>query len=127
MSGNNHQISFERDSGEWNSAGKKAKDHKMAFGKGSGAHTVVFHVGTPTGRYQFSEEDPIWVKEDDGECPDAACSYPDIEVKSCKSTQLIIENKNDTKARLRYQLNVYDTEKSEWCPIDPIMDNGGHG
>lgn len=122
---NNHQVSFERNDGEWNATGKKAKEHKMRFDKDSGEHKVAFNIGTPVGRYRFREDDPIWVKADDGECPQSASSHSDIVVEDIKPTRLVITNKNETEAVLRYQLNVYDTTNSEWCPIDPILDNGG--
>lgn len=127
MPGNDHQVSFERHGNEWRADGKRAKEHKLAFGKATGPHKIAFHVGTPTGRFQFSEDDPIWVKIDDGECPDSTCSHPDIEVLDCKPTRLVVENRNDSEAVLRYQLNVYDRVNSQWCPVDPIIDNGGHG
>ncbi|MEO6199153.1 MAG: hypothetical protein ABIO68_04365 [Sphingomicrobium sp.] len=120
-------VSFDRQDKEWSSGGKNAKEHKLKFDKGSGAHKISFLVGTPQGRYEFNQDDPIWVKEDNGNCPAAPCSHPDIEVEKCNLTQLVIENKNDAKATLRYQLNVFDNVKSEWCPIDPIIDNGGNG
>jgi hypothetical protein len=118
-------VSFERHGRDWKAGGKHAKDHKMKFDKDSGPHTITFNIGTPTGRFTFNEEDPIWVKLDDGQCPDAACSYQDIIVTSCRGPQLVVENANEEEARLRYQLNVYDRQQEEWCPIDPIMDNGG--
>lgn len=122
---NNHQVSFERSGGEWSAGGKKAKEHKMKFEKDSGEHKVSFNIGTPTGRYLFNQDDPIWVKSDDGKCPESACSHVDIEVEDCKPTRLVINNKNSAAGLLRYQLNVYDTADREWCPIDPIIDNGG--
>jgi hypothetical protein len=118
-------VSFERHGSDWKTGGKHAKDHKMKFDAGSGAQTVTFYIGTPAGRFTFNEKDPIWVTLDDGECPTTPCSYQDITVTRCHGPELVIENANQEKARLRYQLNVYDRDKKEWCPIDPIMDNGG--
>lgn len=126
MPDKNHQVSFERHGNEWSADGKHAKEHKMKFDKGSGKHKVAFNIGTPVGRYLFNQDDPIWVKADDGECPQAASSHSDIEVEDCRPTRLVINNKNETEGPLRYQLNVYDTANREWCPIDPILDNGGH-
>jgi hypothetical protein len=127
MPGNDHQISFERRDGQWLAGGRPAQEHVIRFDKGSGPHKVKFHVGTPTGRYIFNEEDPIWIKEDDGNCPEEKCSHEDISVKQCGPTMLMIENKNQSAGKFRYQLNVYDTHQDEYCPVDPIMENGGHG
>lgn len=121
-------VSFERSSKEWKTSGKAAKEHKLKFEKDTGPHNIEFLIGTPTGRYEFDLSDPIWVKADDGNCPTQKGSHPDIKVVEKKATRLVIENSNDQKAMLRYQLNVIDTEDGDRpCPIDPIIDNGGKG
>ena len=119
-------MSFHRDGDDWKCGSTKAKDHVLKCGMGTGPHIVKFHIGTPDGRYEFTE-DPIWVKTDDGKCPDSACSHEDITVQNRGKTMLTIKNENQETAKLRYQLNVYDNHKNEYCPIDPVIDNGGHG
>ena len=120
-------VSFGRHGKDWQADRKHAKDHELTFDKGS-EDSITFYIGTPAGRFTFNEEDPIWVKiDDDGECPKKPCSHPDIRVESCHGPRLVVHNANQEKARLRYQLNVYDREEKEWCPIDPIMNNGGKG
>ena len=124
---NEHQVSFERDGDDWKCGSTKAQNHVLKFDKDTGPHIVKFHIGTPTGRYVFSEKDPIWLKADDGKCPRIPCYEGDIEVENCGQTMLTIKNKNEVKGKLRYQLNVYDRQNEEYCPIDPVIDNGGHG
>lgn len=124
---NEHHVSFEFRDGEWMTGGKPAKSHKLTFGEKSGPHVIQFRVGHPTGRFRFVESDPIWVKDDDGECPAEPSSNADIKVKTCVPTMLMIENSNEKAANLRYQLNVFDDHDKVHRPIDPIMTNGGNG
>ena len=121
------EIAFERRGGEWIGDGKPAQAHVIECKKGSGKHKLKFRVEGPPGRYVFDETDPIWVKADDGQCPDTHCSHPELRVKECGPTMLIVENMNEVAGKLRYQLNVRDQQDNSLQPIDPIIDNGGRG
>lgn len=125
MAGNERTLTLSRDKSEWMADGRPASDNRMDFAAGSGKHTIVFNIGTPTGRYVFTE-DPIWIMVDDGNCPASASSVPDVTIKHAGKTQLILGNANNEQAIYRYQLNIYDTANGEYACIDPILSNGGH-
>ncbi|MEO7601957.1 MAG: hypothetical protein ABIS39_01660 [Sphingomicrobium sp.] len=120
-------MSFSRSGGEWEIDREKAKDHVSSFARNSGNWTMVFQIGTPNGRYEFTQ-DPFWVKEEngDGECPSSFDCPNEFEVSDQGKTRLKVQNKNDTRADYRYQLNVWDRIDQKHVPIDPILSNGGH-
>lgn len=123
-------IKFTRGGGNWDANGSNAKSHKSDFPTDSGEYDISLEVGTPTGRYQFTE-DPIWIKEisdpDDGSCPTSFGCRDVFSYKMDGLTRLILHNKNDEKSPTdyRYQLNVWDDHDKEHVSIDPIMSNGG--
>ena len=80
--------------------------------------------GSASGKLDFKESDPIWVKE--GDCPGKRRSDPDICIVDVKKNKLTINDRNTRQADLYYQLNFVDKEGEgfEW---DPIIRNGGGG
>lgn len=119
-------VTFDRADSGWRADGMDAKAHKLAFAMGSGEHEIAFEIGTPTGRFVFDTADPIWVSQGNT-CPRSASSHADISVKECLPTRLVVGNANKMAATLRYQLNVIEKASGRRIPIDPIIENGGHG
>lgn len=111
---------------DWEIDGKKAKESKIDFEKGSGPVTVEFKLQDRTDRkLRFDTANPIWVHENDaGVCPPDGATDNQIEVHSCDDKTLTLINKNDKASTLRYQLNFVDkSNQSE--PCDPEFKNGG--
>jgi hypothetical protein len=102
--------------------------NRLKFSAGSGPQEVVLRIGQGTAKkgYRFDQRDPIWVAVDNGQCPQQCGVHGQITDIRCTDTELTFTNLNDEPVTMRYQLNVLDSSNGA-KPIDPIMDNGGHG
>ena len=80
--------------------------------------------GSASGKLDFKESDPLWAQ--DGTCPTARSSDPDICIVDVKKNKLEINDRNTRQADLYYRLNFVDRTGGDhyW---DPIIRNGGGG
>jgi hypothetical protein len=111
---------------DWEIDGKKPKESKIDFEKGSGPVTVEFKLQDRTDReLHFNTANPIWVHENElGQCPPDGATDNQIAVQTCDDKTLTLINKNEKASTLRYQLNFVDkANQSE--PCDPEFKNGG--
>lgn len=121
-------IEFSRSNGEWHVGDTAAKEHKLKLDKGSGEQKLKFKLSKDAQKagFRFNSEDPIWVHADAANCPNQYVQHGQITDIDCDDTELKVKDLNSEEVILRYQLNVVD-DKGKSSPIDPIIDNGGHG
>ena len=121
-------IEFSRGNGEWLVGGTPAHKHVTKFDKGSGEQKLMFKLSDDAKKagFHFHEDDPIWVHADATQCPKEPVKDGQITDIDGHDHHLSVTDKNDQQVILRYQLNVVDSEGNA-SPIDPIIDNGGHG
>lgn len=113
---------------EWTINGKKPKKSVIELPKGSGRHTLDFHLVDRTDLGLRFAEDAIWVHENaQGECPGAGINSCQIQVASLKPRKLSIWNENSgAPCSLQYQLN-FVSECGDRFDLDPTIRNGGGG
>ena len=112
--------------GGWFAGGLPASWNRMKFENGPEEVVLSLSKGAAKKGYRFDTRDPIWVVIDTGECPQQCGVCGQIQDIKCTATQLTFNNLNDEQVTLRYQVNVLDPS-NQLKPIDPIMENGGHG
>jgi len=122
------KVKAERIDGQikWTIDDKEPKKSVIDLPKGSGRHTLDFHLDDKTGSGLSFAENPIWVHETEGgECPDEGIKTDQIRVEAIKAKKLSISNENAGPGRtLQYQLNFVD-EAGVLCTVDPAIRNGG--
>jgi len=113
---------------DWDIDGKKPKESKMHFAKGTGPHTIKFKLHDSSGRnLKFDPSQPIWDHVSETDCPPSGSKSGQIEVVECGDKMLTITNANSgDECTLHYQLNFVD-ESGSAEPVDPIFHNGGGG
>lgn len=121
-------IEFSRGAEGWMVGNKPAHEHKTKFEKGSGEQKLKFKLSDDAKKagFRFHEDDPIWVHADATQCPKESVQNGQITDLDPGDHHLTVTNLNSEEVILRYQLNVVD-DKGNSAPIDPIIDNGGHG
>jgi len=111
---------------EWTIDGKSPKAAVHSFGRKSGPQDLHFNLDDRTGLGLRFDDDPIWVHENEGQCPPAGINTDQIQVSSVTPGKLTIHNQNDGAARtLHYQLNFLDGSGAS-VRVDPVIKNGGH-
>lgn len=121
-------IEFSRGNGEWLVDGTPAHKHQTKFEKGSGEQKLKFKLSDDAKKagFRFREDDPIWVHADATQCPKESVQNGQITDIDPGDHHLTVTDLNSEEVILRYQLNVVDSD-GNLSPIDPIIDNGGHG
>lgn len=112
--------------GGWVAGGLPASWNRMKFDDGAEQVVLSISAGASKKGYRFDSRDPIWVCVDAGQCPEQCGIHGQIQVITCTDTDLTLNNLNNEQVTLRYQLNILDSSNQS-KPIDPIMENGGHG
>ncbi|MEO6199152.1 MAG: hypothetical protein ABIO68_04360 [Sphingomicrobium sp.] len=105
-----------------NHSGDKPGDYpKVGAMQDSGPHLIVFDIVGGQPGVTFSKTDPIWVNP--GSKPSSGAKDPQVFGKvSNDGQQLFVVNTNDKAGELHYGINFVGHK-----PLDPIIDNGGHG